>query len=128
MSRKAIRQETGQETGRRSSLGMCVFGLLLSLAAALPANGQEIHQLSYNNSNWADQGLPTVTPAAGDQGLTAYITTPNNQSHVYYLTGGASGHVHQLFFNGSTWGDEDLTALSGGPTAAGAVTGFSVGN
>jgi hypothetical protein len=123
MSSKAIRQETG----RRLSLGMCGFGLLI-LLAALAAYGQEIHQLSYNNSNWADQGLNGVTPAAGDQGLTAFVTTPNNQSHVYYLTGGGSGHVHQLFFNGTTWGDEDLTVLSGGPAAMGTVTGFSVGN
>jgi Fungal fucose-specific lectin len=123
MSNKAI----CHETGRRLSLRVCVLGLLISLAA-FAGYGQEIHQLSYNNSNWIDQGLGGATPASGDQGLTAYVTTPNNQSHVYYLTAGASGHVHQLFFNGSTWGDEDLTALSGGPTAMGNVTGFSVGN
>src|SRR5580704_15689889 len=123
MSNKAI----CHETGRRLSLRVCVLGLLISLAA-FAGYGQEIHQLSYNNSNWIDQGLGGATPESGDQGLTAYVTTPNNQSHVYYLTAGASGHVHQLFFNGSTWGDEDLTALSGGPTAMGNVTGFSVGN
>jgi hypothetical protein len=123
MNSKAIRQEMG----RRLTLAVCVFGLLISLAAR-SAYGQEIHQLSYNNSNWLDQGLGGVTPTGGEEGLTAYITTPNNQSHVYYLTGGASSHVHQLFFNGSTWGDEDLTVLSGGPIAMGTVTGFSVGN
>jgi hypothetical protein len=123
MSSKAI----CHETGRRLTLGVCLLGLLISLAA-FPVFGQEIHQLSYNNSNWADQGLGGVTPSGGDLGLAAFVTTPNNQSHVYYLTGGGSGHVHQLFFNGSTWGDEDLTVLSGGPTAVGAVTGFSVGN
>jgi hypothetical protein len=96
MISKAIRQETG----RRLSQGVRVFGLLISLAA-LSAYGQEIHQLSYNNSFWSDQGLGGVTPGGGEIGLTAFVTTPNNQSHVYYLTWGASGHVHQLFFNGS---------------------------
>jgi Fungal fucose-specific lectin len=123
MSNKAIHQETR----RRLSMGAFVFALFISLAA-LPGYAQEIHQLSYNNLIWADQGLGGVTPVGGDQGLTAFATTPNDQSHVYYLTGGSSGHVHQLFFNGSTWGDSDLTALSGGPAAAGNVTGFSVGN
>jgi hypothetical protein len=103
----------------------CAFGLLLSLAA-LPAFGQQVHQLSYNNSYWADQNLNGVQ--AIPYPLAAFITTPNDQSHVYYLSYSTSAHVHQLFYNGVSWSDEDLTALSGGPVAYGNVTGFSVGN
>jgi hypothetical protein len=35
---------------------VCAFGLLISLAA-LPAYGQQVHQLSYNGSSWTDQNL-----------------------------------------------------------------------
>ena len=106
---------------------ICVFALLLSLAA-LPAFGQQIHQLSYNNSYWADQNLNGVQSDGG--GVAAFLTTPNNQSHVYYMSPGYPRDVHQLFYNGVSWSDEDLTILSGGPspTSASPVTGFSVGN
>ena len=107
--------------------GICAFGLLLSLA--LPVFGQQqVHQLHYNNSYWADQNLNGVQ--ADPHPLAAFITTPNNQQHVYYLSySNSSAHVHQLFYNGVSWADEDLTVLSGGPTARGfSPAGFSVGN
>jgi hypothetical protein len=103
---------------------ICAFGFLFALAAA-PAYGQQVHQLLYNNSDWADQDLNGGISMTNGP-VAAYLTTPNNQEHAYYLTG--DGHVHQLFYNGTSWADEDLTVLSGGPPASGAVAGFSVGN
>jgi Fungal fucose-specific lectin len=123
MTSKAMNREKGPMV----TLAAFALGLVISLAP-LPLCGQQIHQLSYNNSNWMDQDLNGVAVAAGDQNLAAFATTPNEQSHVYYLTSGGSPHVHQLFYNGSSWGDEDLTVLSGGPAASGTVAGFSVGN
>ena len=80
---------------------VCALGFLISLAA-LPAFGQQIHQLSYNGSSWTDQNLPN-----GDipqWGMSAFFTTPNDQFHVFY-SGAASGDLLQLFYNGSNWAD-----------------------
>ena len=113
------------ETERRLFFGLCILWTLLSIAA-LPAFGQQIHQLSYNNSYWADQNLNGVQ---SDGTVAAFVTTPNNQSHVYYVTPGDPCDLHQLFYNGVSWSDENLTVLSGGPSpGAGPVTGFAVGN
>lgn len=101
---------------------VCAFGLWVALAAA-PAFSQDVHQLLYNNSGWADQNLNS--PANGAS-VAAFLTTPNDQEHVYYVA--STSHVHQIFYNGTSWGDEDLTTLSGGPTAGYSVAGFSVGN
>jgi hypothetical protein len=99
------------------------FGLLISLAA-LPAFGQQVHQLFYNNSNWADANLNgSVTDTS--TGVAAFATAPNNNLHTYYLS--STGHVHQLYNVGGGWQDEDLTAETGG-TAANSISnvaGFS---
>src|ERR1700758_26355 len=104
------------------------LGILLALVA-FPAYGQQIHQLLYNNSYWADQNL-NAEPSV--YALAAFPTTPNDQTHVYYLVLQPDDglDVHQLFYNGVSWSDEDLTVLSGAPEAAYSytVTGFSVGN
>jgi hypothetical protein len=107
---------------------VCAFGLLLSLAA-LPAYGQYVHQLSYNGSNWMDQNLNGV-PANGYTEIAAFLTTPNDQAHVYYVSSLDTSHVHQLFYNGVSWSDEDLTTLSGAApaTPGSSISGFSVGN
>ena len=124
MLRKSVHQDT--LCGLR--LATWATGLLLSLAA-LSAHGQQVHQLSYENANWTDQNL------FGDQadpstGIGAFLTTPNDQRHVYSVSYGNNPDVHQLFYNGTSWSDEDLTLSSGGPgaTNGSAVTGFSVGN
>jgi hypothetical protein len=119
------RKTTFKHTLTRLRHAACAFGLLISLAV-LPAYGQLVHQLSYNNSYWMDQKLNGVPSEIYP--LAAFPTTPNDQSHVYYLSSGRSPHVHQLYYNGVSWADEDLTALSGGPIAFSTVTGFSVGN
>ena len=107
---------------------VCAFGFLISLAA-LPAYGQHVHQLSYNGSAWVDEQLPSAQTTVITS-VASILTTPNNQEHVYYFAGdGESGDVHQLFYNGTNWADEDLTAETGAPQANPfSVTAFSVGN
>jgi Fungal fucose-specific lectin len=104
-----------------------VLAILGSLAC-LPAYGQQVHQLSYNNVGWADQNLYGATMNQYSANVAAFLTTPNNQTHVYYISTGSATDVHQLFYNGTSWADSDLTALAKGPQAFGPVTGFSVGN
>jgi len=122
-----IRKTTYKDHLNRLRHAVCAFGLLISVAA-VPAYGQYVHQLSYNGSNWMDQNLNGVP---GQQsGMDAFVTTPNDQTHVYYLSTLDTCHVHQLFYNGVSWSDEDLTALSGAvPATSGSlISGFSVGN
>jgi hypothetical protein len=122
-SHLTIHKLTGQKATGHSAVATYLLAVIILLAVA-SASGQQVHQLLYDNSNWSDQDL---NGTRSTNSLTAFQTTPNDQSHVYYLTYTPS-HIHQLFFNGTSWSDEDLTTLSGGPTAFGAVTGFSVGN
>jgi hypothetical protein len=103
---------------------------LIFLAFAFPAYGDHIHHLWYNNSNWQDVDLTTLTggPNSTPYGaIAAFRTTPNNQLHVYYVDSSAS-HLHQLY-KGKSWTDSDLTALTGGPQAyAYGISGFAIGN
>ena len=103
---------------------VCAFGLLVSLAA-MPAFGQQIHQLSYNGSTWADQNLNGA--AAEPWAISSFFTTPNDQFHVFYGAA-ASGDLHQLFYNGSSWADMDLTQAAGLCNINCGITGFSVAN
>jgi hypothetical protein len=106
-------------------------GLLLAMTG-ISAHAQYIHQLSYNGSNWMDENLNGSLVEPRYTGVAAFATTPNDQLHVYYLALGLldQDHVHQLFYNGVSWSDEDLTVVSGGEfaSATSAVVGFSVGN
>lgn len=110
----------------------CFIGFGLALAA-IPALGQHIHELYYNNVSWADTDLTTLTGGATvyPQGITAFYTTPNDQLHVYYVSNNnLDFHIHQLYYNGSSWSDADLTAITGGMSAANSsgMSGFSIGN
>jgi hypothetical protein len=112
-----------ERIGRRLLFKSCIFWVLL-LLAALPAFGQQIHQLSYNGSTWADQSLsgePIEWP------ITSFFTTPNDQLHVFYGAAESGDDLHQLFYNGSRWADSTLTQSAGVNSASG-ITGFSVGN
>ena len=118
-----IRKTADQSTLNCLRNAICVFGLLLSVAA-LPALGQQIHQLSYNGSKWADQNLNGA--AAQQWGISAFFTTPNDQSHVFY--GGLdSADLQQLFYNGSNWTNENLNQAVGLYQFSG-ISGFSEGN
>ncbi len=120
-------ESTSKQTGRRLLHAVYLLVILGSLASR-SAFGQQVHQLSYNNSNWADQNLNGATMNQLSANVAAFLTTPNNQTHVYYISTGSVTDVHQLFYNGTSWADSDLTALAKGPQAFGPVTGFSVGN
>jgi hypothetical protein len=88
-----------------------------------------IHQLLFNNSNWSDSDITSAggAPLWGDVALSAITTTPNNQVHVYY--GSDNGDIHQLFFNGSSWSDGDLTvATRARQVGLSNVAASSVGN
>ena len=119
-----FRKTNSKNTLNRLHHAVCVAALLISLAT-LPAYAQQVHQLFYNNSYWSDQD-PNGAQSLSGGPVAAFLTTPNDQTHAYFLA--SNNHVHQLFYNGTSWADEDLTTLSGGPTATGPVTGFSVGN
>src|ERR1700727_1164162 len=106
-----LRTAPPQLTLARLRSAVCVFVLPL-LLAALPAYGQYIHQLSYNGSNWMDQNLNGAL-AGPYTGIASFLTTPNDQTHVYYIDNNGYYHVHQLFFNGTSWSDQDLTVVSG---------------
>jgi hypothetical protein len=100
----------------------------------VPAFGQHLHQLYYNNSNWTDTDLTSLVggPYPAQVGITAFNTTPNNALHVFYVSNSDS-HIHELFYNGSFWSDADLTAASGGVTAVTSTfsapnSGFALGN
>ena len=116
------------------SITVCLLGLVVAFFAT-PVFGQAVHELYYNNSTWVDTNLSSLTsgPTVGLAGIAAFYTTPNNQLHVYYLGWDDPDrvyHIHQLYYNGVTWSDEDLTAATNGvPVFTGSgVSGFSIGN
>ena len=118
----------------RTSWVLLIILFLLALGAlALPGHAQvgHIHQLYYNNINWADTDLTALTgggTATFYGAITAFYTTPNRQLHVYYVDANAQ-HVHQLYYNNTSWSDADLTSFTGAPTASPyGITGFAIGN
>jgi hypothetical protein len=96
----------------------------------------DIYQLSSSdNSSWNQQDLTALTrsPSANtSDAITAFATTPNDQLHVYYISSGpqSQDHVNQLFFNGSSWSNEDLTSATHAKNAVDfkGMSGFSLGN
>ncbi len=122
---------TSYPTGNR--LFAFALGFMLALLA-VPAFGQHVHQLYYNNSNWTDTDLTSFTGGSqpAQVGITAFNTTPNNDLHVFYVSNSDS-HIRQLYYNGSYWTDSDMTAATGGVTAitntfSAPNSGFALGN
>jgi hypothetical protein len=107
----------------RLHLAACMAGLFLALFGSY-AQGQQVHQLFYNNSGWADANLAGSLTSA-NTGVGAFTTTPNNSQHVFYISN--TGDIHQLYNVGGGWTDQDLTAQTGGVPANGNsnVVGFS---
>jgi hypothetical protein len=101
------------------------FGFLLSFTT-LPASAQQIHQLSYTGA-WTDTN-PLGSTTDTKTGVAAFLTTPNDAVHTFYVA--SDNSVHQLFYNGSSWSDEDLTSQAEAPLALAnsPVSGFSVDN
>lgn len=115
--------------GSRSVVKALASCLLFLSFAQLPAFADHLHHLWYNNSTWQDQDLTVLTGGAISygSGVAAFYTTPNQQLHVYYMDTG--GYVHQLYYNNTSWSDENLTLATGAPTALiGGISGFAIGN
>jgi hypothetical protein len=94
-------------------------------------NDSHIHQLYYNNSKWVDQDITALAGAQNDSGgeLVAFATTPNDNFHVYYQGAGGFNDLHQLYFNGTSWSDSNLTTITGGYGCFGHwIAGFAMGN
>jgi hypothetical protein len=106
------------------------LGLLVGIVAAslaFTAQAQTLNELSYTGA-WGNKSL-SGTQGGSFGGIVAFITTPNNQMHVYYR--GVDQHIHQRYPNGTgVWIDEDLTSETRAPLTDpySYVTGFSVQN
>lgn len=86
-----------------------------------------VHEMNFNLTSWHDGD---VTLAAGNQanaagvgGVSSFIASTGGIA-VFYLA--SSGDLDQLNFNGSTWGNGDLTSITGAnaPIHASALTSF----
>jgi hypothetical protein len=104
-----------------------IVGLVV-VSFAFVAQAQTINELSYTGA-WTNQSL-RGTQATQFFSIAAFVTTPNNQAHVYYS--GVDGHIHQRYQGGGqgAWIDEDLTVETHGPTinSLSRVSGFSQQN
>ena len=102
---------------------------LMCFCLTMPAFADHLHHLWYNNATWQDQDLTALTGGATSYGagVAAFRTTPNNQLHVFYADTG--GYIHQVYYNNTSWSDQNLTSLLGAPLAVvGGVSGFAIGN
>src|ERR1700733_1048708 len=66
----------------------CLVALTLLLCAS-PVFSQHIYQLSYTGPSWrwANTDLSALTGSSGTgfySGMTAFVTTPNNNLNLYY--------------------------------------------
>jgi hypothetical protein len=84
-------------------------------------NNGHVRELFFDGSTWHDNDLFDSPISAGElpsnwaasmNAIDGYPTDWNNQQHVNYI-GAGDGHVHELFFDGSTWHDNDLFKLAG---------------
>jgi hypothetical protein len=111
----------------RRTLKVFVTSLLFLLLTQLPAVADHVHQLTYD-LGWVDTDLTVLAGGVEANGaMTAFYTTPNDQFHVFYVDTNP-GDVHQLYYNGHSWTDQDLSALTGAPTDSGFITGVASGN
>jgi hypothetical protein len=84
-----------------------------------------------NPVQWIDYDLTNGIAAPlgpiplGEDGIVAFVTTPNNQRHIYYPSG---KEVYQLYYNGTAWSIEDLTGGSGDADTTSGMAGFPIGN
>ncbi len=85
-----------------------------------------VHELFIDGGSWADNdltALATAVPPTPASALTGYPLSDDSQ-HVFFI--GTDNHVHELFIDGGSWADNDLTALATAvpPTPASALTGY----
>jgi hypothetical protein len=91
---------------------------------------QHLYQLVWNGSAWINQDLTAISGtsvlAAPASGLTSFSFSTADAQVVYV---GTNQHVYQLAWTGSTWVNQDLSAMSGSSILASissALTSFSV--
>jgi hypothetical protein len=89
-----------------------------------------VHELFINGGSWADNDLTALAgavPPIPTSALTGY-PLGNNSQHVFFI--GTDNHVHELFIDGGSWADNDLTALASAvpPIPSSALTGYPLGN
>ena len=126
-----VDQDLTAITGGPLSLGTGVSGFAIGNLQHVFDLGVDlhVHQPYYNNSVWVDQGITSLAggPLTDFDSLVAFPTISNGQFHVLYLQNNF-GHTHRLLFNGASWSDEDVTALSNGEwSARGWMSGFATG-
>jgi hypothetical protein len=88
-----------------------------------------VHELFIDGGGrWADNDLTTLAgvgakPPTLTSALASHLLGDNSQ-HVFFI--GTDNHVHELFIDGGTWADNDLTALAGAvsPTPTSALTSY----
>jgi hypothetical protein len=75
--------------------------------------------------NWFWVDLTAAAGGPTNFGSVLAASSDTGGEHVYYL--GSDAHLHQLYWNNTTWVNQDLTLLSGGstPGPAQGLTGFS---
>jgi hypothetical protein len=87
---------------------------------------QHIYELYWNGSTWTKADLTAATgntlASTGTQ-LTGFNTTGGGHA-IYYL--GTNQHVYELYWNGSSWSNGDVTAATGNTLASstGGLTSF----
>ena len=107
--------------------GIIAFAVTATqLEAYCVTNDLEVHQFTSKNNIWTDEDLLNNQPDNSINGMVAFKTTPNNQFHLFY----PPNDMYELFFNGTSWTDTDLTTLTGGgiPNGTGGMGGFAVKN
>jgi hypothetical protein len=71
-----------------------------------------VHELDIAGAGWHDHDLTTLAGAVAPTPASALTGYPlgDNSKHVFFI--GTDDHVHELFFAGAGWLDNDLTALT----------------
>jgi Peptidase A4 family/Fungal fucose-specific lectin len=74
-----------------------------------------VHELYYDGSAWHHNNLSVISlgtppPAAPGSPLAGHSSEFNGQQHVNFLD--ASGNAHELYYDGSNWRHNNLTALA----------------
>jgi zinc metalloprotease ZmpB len=93
-----------------------------------------VHELFIDGAGWVDNDLTTLAsavPPAPTSDLTGY-PLGNGSQHVFFI--GTDSHVHELFIDGGSWADNDLTVSANAgagavpPTPTSDLTGYRLGN
>ena len=74
----------------------------------------DLHQIfSPDGTHWQDQDLTQITGGPRGPDLPYQLAGFNigNFQYVYFLFN-SDGHIHQFFYNNSSWSNEDLTAIT----------------